>query len=149
MENFVYVMNNFIRGADIPLRIKIRRVFNLLESHISWATWAIIITLITPIPIISGGLIFKATVTGFSFSRTTSFLFSSTNIMLLIWILLSFSLFPPRPKAVKPFKRIAMYTQWLLAPLVIMILGSFPALDAQTRLAFGKYLQFQYTHKRR
>jgi len=149
VENFVYVMLNFVKGTDIPLRLKIRRMFNLLESHISWATWAIIITILTPIPIISGGLIFKGTITGFSFSRITTLLFVTTNFMILVWILLSFSLLPPRPHDVKPLKRITMYTQWFLAPIVIMILGSFPALDAQTRLALGKYLHFQYTPKER
>lgn len=149
VENFVYIMRNFIQGVDIPLRIKLRRAFSLLESHISWATWAIIITILTPIPIISGGLLFKGSITGFSFSRITSLLFTITNFLILVWILLSFSLLPPRPHDVKIIKRITMYTQWLLTPIVIMFLGSFPALDAQTRLAFGKYLHFQYTHKER
>jgi len=149
VENFVYVMMNFVKGVEIPLSQKIRRMFDLLESHISWATWAIIITLLTPIPIISGGLIFKGTVTGFSFAKLTTILFSTTNLLILVWILLSFSLLPPRPRGVKAIRRLTMYTQWLLAPVVIMLLGSFPALDAQTRLALGKYLQFQYTHKER
>jgi hypothetical protein len=149
VENFVYVMMNFIQGTKIPLRQKLRRVFDLLESHISWATWAIIITILMPVPIISGGIIFKGTVMGFSFNRITTLLFGTTNFLILVWILLSFSLLPPRPREVKAIKRLTMYTQWLLAPVVIMLLGSFPALDAQTRLALGKYLQFQYTHKER
>ncbi|MDP3143050.1 MAG: hypothetical protein Q8N14_03765, partial [Candidatus Omnitrophota bacterium] len=149
VENFVYVMMNFIQGTKIPLRQKLRRIFDLLESHISWATWAIIITILMPVPIISGGIIFKGTVMGFSFSRITTLLFGTTNFLILVWILLSFSLLPPRPREIKPIKRLTMYTQWLLAPVVIMLLGSFPALDAQTRLALGKYLQFQYTHKER
>jgi cellulose synthase/poly-beta-1,6-N-acetylglucosamine synthase-like glycosyltransferase len=149
VENFVYVMNAFVKGTEIPFRIKFRRVFNLLESHVSWATWAIIITLLTPLPILAGGLLFKGTVTGFSFAGITTFLFSTTNFLILVWIVLSFSLLPPRPKEVKPINRLIMYTQWLLAPVVIMLLGSFPALDAQTRLAFGKYLHFQYTQKER
>lgn len=149
VENFAYVMTRLAQGVDMPFSVKLRRMFGLLESHVSWATWAVIITLLTSLPLISGGLIFKGTVTGFSLSRTTGLLFASTNFLLLVWIGISFSLLPPKPEGIKPLRRLTMYTQWLLAPLVIMLLGSFPALDAQTRMALGKYLQFQYTHKRR
>jgi hypothetical protein len=37
--------------------------------------------------------------------------------------------------------------QWLLLPLTLIIFGSFPALDAQTRLMFGRYLEFWSTEK--
>jgi hypothetical protein len=42
-----------------------------------------------------------------------------------------------------------MIVEWVLAPLIILILGSVPALDAQTRLLLGKYMEFYSTEKKR
>jgi len=42
-----------------------------------------------------------------------------------------------------------MIFQWLLIPLVSALIGSLPALDAQTHLMLGKYLEFYSTPKRR
>jgi hypothetical protein len=40
-----------------------------------------------------------------------------------------------------------MYIQWIFIPIVALALGAMPALEAQTRLFFGKYLGFWVTPK--
>jgi len=40
-----------------------------------------------------------------------------------------------------------MIAQWLLLPFTTMGFSSFAAIDAQTRLMFGKYLEFYVTEK--
>jgi hypothetical protein len=42
-----------------------------------------------------------------------------------------------------------MMLQWILLPLSTIILGAIPALDAQSRLMFGKYMGFWVTEKAR
>ena len=39
--------------------------------------------------------------------------------------------------------------EWLLVPVIAIFLGALPALDAQTRLLLGRYLEFQVTEKTR
>jgi len=56
---------------------------------------------------------------------------------------------PPRPPYYGRFKYVWMVLQWLLFPISMVLFGSIPALDAQTRLAMGKYLGFWNTPKSR
>ncbi len=40
-----------------------------------------------------------------------------------------------------------MIMEWVIVPFIILILGSTPALDAQTRLILGRYMEFYPTEK--
>lgn len=147
VENFPYVMMGFIKNKNIPLIKKIRRGFHLFESHYTWAVWAIIVTFIAPLPLIFGGVIFRHSMMGYNLPSVAAALFRVTVITLFICMLMSIRLLPPRPKDVKPQKRLIMFTQWLLAPVLAACVGSTPAIDAQTRLMLGKYMHFHVTEK--
>jgi hypothetical protein len=149
VENFPYLVVGFMHNKKIPLLTKIRRSLNILESHYTWAVWAIIVTFIAPLPIIFGGGLFRQTAMGYNLPSVSATLFNMSLFTLLILIFVSIKLLPPRPKDVKPQKHLVMYTQWLLAPFVAAFLGSTPAIDAQTRLMLGKYMHFQVTEKKR
>ena len=147
VENFPYVMVGFMHNRRIPLVKKIRRALNILESHYTWAVWAIIVTFIAPLPLIFGGGIFRQTTMGYSLPSVAAALFRITTITLFICMLMSIKLLPPRPKDVKRQKKLVMFTQWILAPLLAAFVGSTPAIDAQTRLMLGKYMHFHVTEK--
>jgi hypothetical protein len=149
VENFPYVMMGFLYNNRIPLSKKIRRAFNLLESHYTWAVWAIIITFIAPLPIIFGGVLFRQTAISYNLPSVSAALFRMSLFTIFICMFISIRLLPPRPADVKPKKRLAMIMQWFLAPIVATLLGSTPAVDAQTRLMFGRYMHFHFTEKAR
>ncbi|MBU0881502.1 MAG: hypothetical protein KKE81_04825, partial [Candidatus Omnitrophica bacterium] len=149
VENFPYIAIGFMRNKKIPFIVKVKRSFNVLESHYTWAVWAIIVTFIAPLPIIFGGGLFRQTAMGYNLPSVSATLFNMSLFTLFVCIFVSMKLLPPRPKDVKPQKHLIMYTQWLLAPLVAAFLGSTPAIDAQTRLMLGKYMHFQVTEKKR
>lgn len=149
VENFPFLISGFLNNPGIPLGKKIRRAYHLLESHITWAVWAIIITLIAPLPILLGGAFFNQMSIGYNLPKITGILFNFTLVASLIWIILSRFTLPRRPKDVKWAKNIIMMLEWVLVPFIVLILGSLPALDAQTRLLLGKYMQFQVTEKTR
>jgi hypothetical protein len=149
VENFPFLMMGFLENKRISFMKKIRKIAYLLEGHITWSTWAIILGFLSPLPIIRGGFIFSQTVTGYNFPRITAVLFDVTTCAIFVWMILSLSILPKQPKHKHFLKGITLFTQWLLSPIIILILGSFPALDAQTRLALGKYLTFTFTEKKR
>lgn len=149
VENFPFLIMGFIGNKDIPFLTKLRRAYHLLESNVTWAVWAIIMTLIAPLPILVGGKFFAQMSIGYNLPKVTGLLLNFTLLASLVWIVLSRLTLPPRPKNVKWGKNILMLAEWIIVPLVILVLGSTPALDAQTRLLFGRYMEFVPTEKMR
>lgn len=69
-------------------------------------------------------------------------------IGIIVMVFLSFKLLPPRPERYRRTRTIGMVLQWLIMPLTAIGFLSFAALNAQARLAFGKYLvKFDVTNK--
>lgn len=149
VENFPYLMMGFRKPNTIPLSKKVRRAFNLLESHYTWAVWAIIVAFIAQLPLILGGVLFRQSMIGYNLPSVTAALFRASLITMLICMLISLRLLPPRPADLKLNKNITMYTQWLMVPFVAALMGSTPAIDAQTRLMLGRYMHFYVTEKTR
>jgi hypothetical protein len=147
VENFPFVVTGFIKNKNISLVNKLRRSFHLLESHVTWAVWAVILVLIGPLPILAGGAFFSQTAIAYNLPKITGLLFKFTLLTSLTWVFLSWTILPPRPKGVSWFKHIFLVLEWFFVPLIILVIGSTPAIDAQTRLMFAKYMEFNPTLK--
>ncbi len=147
VENFPYVVMRFMNNRDIPFLVKVRRSFHLLEGHVTWAVWAVITIIIAPLPIIFGGVFFSQMAIGYNLPRITGLLLHFTLFNSLVWILLSRTILPPRPKDVPWIKHVVMIIEWFIVPFIILIIGSTPALDAQTRMMLKKYMEFSSTEK--
>ncbi|MFA5117016.1 MAG: glycosyltransferase family 2 protein [Candidatus Omnitrophota bacterium] len=149
VENFVFLALELRKNKNIPFFTKMRRLYQLLEAHISWATWAIIISFITPLILSLGKIMLKDSLALFNLSYINSIIFNSLNFIIILCIIISREFLPPRPKEVSRLIHLQLILQWLLIPFTSAVLGSFPSLDAQTRLMCGKYLYFYATPKRR
>jgi hypothetical protein len=68
-------------------------------------------------------------------------------VFIFFSIYVNLVLLPPRPAKYGRFKSAMMYIQWLLVPIVSVIFGSIPAIEAQTRLMLGRYMEFWVTPK--
>jgi len=147
VENFPFVAIGFMENEKIPLLRKLRRLFHLLESHVSWAIWAVILVVIGPLPIFFGGRLFSQMAIAYNLPKITGLLFQFTLLTSLTWIFLSWTILPPRPKGVSWFKNVLLVLEWFFVPFIILVLGSFPALDAQSRLMLARYMEFNPTLK--
>ena len=133
------------KGDKMPKWDMFVNFMRLFESHIFWATGAIMITLATPLP----GLLNTAYADiGYSIisADILSAMFKVAFFGIFLMMLLSFITLPKPPK-----KRqyIGLFLQWLIIPIMTIFFGSIPALEAQTRLFLGKYLGFNVTEKLR
>ena len=149
VENFAFVCMGFIKDDVIPLREKLRRCYQILDNHINWATWAIIVSFIAPLTLLWGNVVLKDSLVLFNLSYINNIIFNTFSFILILSIVISAEFLPPRPSDVSRFFYLLFFLQWLLVPFISAVLGSFPALDAQTRMALGKYLYFYPTPKHR
>jgi len=147
VENFPFVVDGFIKNKNIPLLNKIRRSFHLLESHVTWAVWAVILVVIGYLPMLFGGAFFSQMAIAYNLPKITGLLFKFTLLTSLTWIFLSWTILPPRPKGASWLKNVLLVLEWVFVPFIILIVGSLPAIDAQSRLMFAKYMEFNPTLK--
>jgi cellulose synthase/poly-beta-1,6-N-acetylglucosamine synthase-like glycosyltransferase len=146
-ENIPFLLFGFLKNKKIPLSKKIQHSFIILEGFWSWAVASLLIFLLGWLPIFLGGKRFNFTLLSYNLPILTKNLMAISMFGMLVCAIISFLLLPPRPKGSSFFKKISILLQWLLLPLTLIIFGSFPALDAQTRLMFGRYLEFWSTEK--
>lgn len=149
VENVPYFLFGFIKNKFIPLRKKLYYGFIVAEGNHSWATNAVILFLLGWLPVAVGGPEFNRTVLSFNLPYLTRTIMTLAMFGLVSSAMLSIILLPPRPPQLSRFKHFLMAIQWVLFPITTILLGAIPALDAQTRLMFGKYMGFWVTPKSR
>lgn len=142
VENIPYIMFNFMKNKKIPLKKKIQQTVTQLEGFWSLATNPIMILVLGWLPIILGGAAFRDTVLSYNLPNITRDLMTITTMGLILSAVIAASMLPPMPKEYKQRKRrwVVMVLQWIFVPFTIIIFGSLPGIDAQTRLMFGRYI---------
>ncbi len=121
--------------------------FELFEGHISWAIVSILIFLLGWLPLILGGPEFSHTLISYNLPKIISRVMTLSMVGLVISVYLSFLLLPPKPPEYGRFKYIVFAFSWLLFPITMIFFSSLPALGAQTRWMFGRYMGFWPTEK--
>jgi len=144
-----YVIFNFLKNNLIPFRKKIFHSLTLIEGFLTWSCASLIILVFGWFPIFVGGEGFKISLLSYNLPRLTGRILTFGMACILIQTIITFLFLPPRPKKIPKLKNILMALQWFLLPLTLIIFGAFPALDAQMRLLFGKYMGFWCTPKPR
>ncbi|MBI2593408.1 hypothetical protein HYW44_02090, partial [Candidatus Daviesbacteria bacterium] len=79
----------------------------------------------------------------------SSYILTAAFVGLFVTVYVQEKTAPPRPKTWKPVKKIWTFLQYLLVPIVLVTITTLPAIDAQTSLMFGRYLEFRVTNKAR
>lgn len=149
VENIPIVFRAFLKEKRISFFHKFRYVFKLIEMHISWSTLGFLITFIGWLPAISASREFSSSVLYYNSPRITGLIFNLASSSLLVTIVLALLLLPKEVGRMPLHKRLALASEWLLIPFIFTFLSSMPALDAQTRLAWGKKMEFRVTEKGR
>ncbi|HSX14556.1 MAG TPA: hypothetical protein VLE72_01430 [Candidatus Saccharimonadales bacterium] len=146
ISDFPYVVRNSIKNTSIPITEKIQQIFRLIEGHFSWATAPLILTFVAWLPLYLNRN-FAQELLAHQLPIIASRILSLAMIGLMVTVVISLISLPPRPARYRPTKRVAMLFQWLLLPLTAIFFSAFAAIDAQTRLMLGRYLDWKVTEK--
>jgi hypothetical protein len=141
-----YVVQNAIRHSEIPLLSRVWRVTNLFWEHISWAIGPFVITFGALIPLILNPA-FGQTILGQNLPIYASTMLTMALLALAVMIYIENSIVPRRPLSWGWFPRFISYVQWIGLPIIGILFSNLPALDAQTRLLTGRYLEYRVTEK--
>ncbi len=160
VEHFPYMVWHFrkatlktnsgeIEVPKIPFWKRFKYLWNLGEGMYSWATAPILMFILSKLPLWIG----KEKIGTMAFFQMTPvvlhWLLTAAMIGMCVSAILFMFLLPPRPKKQSRLKFIVMLLQWALLPVSLILFGSIPAVEAQTRLMLGKYLGFWVTEKAR
>jgi hypothetical protein len=141
-----FVIQNAIRHKEISLRSRVWRILNLFGEHINWAIAPFVITFGATVPLVINPA-FAQTTLGQNLPLYASTMLSVGLVALGVLIWVEHRIVPPRPPEWGRFARFLSYIQWVGLPFVGVFFSNLPALDAQTRLLTGRYLEYRVTEK--
>ncbi|MFI5226665.1 MAG: hypothetical protein ACHQ3P_08325 [Candidatus Limnocylindrales bacterium] len=141
-----FYIRNALEHHEIPRGLRIRRLFDLWLDHINWAIAPFVIIFGSTLPLLLNPA-FAQTTLGQNLPIYASVLLTLAFCTLLILVYVEERICPPRPAEWGIAERLASRLQWLLLPAVGLIFSNLPALDAQTRLMTGRYLEYRVTEK--
>jgi hypothetical protein len=144
-----YLLFGFLKNKKISLKKKIIFAFRAIEGHWSWATASFIIFLVGWLPLVLGGNNFNVTLFSYNLPRILSNILTFSMISMVASAYFSILLLPPKPPSYGKHKYLFFFLEWFVVPIIMIGFTPLPALDAQTRLMFGKYMGFFPTEKMR
>ncbi len=147
VENFPIVMRGFLLASRIPIFDRLRHAFKMFEAHISWATWGFLLSVIGWMPVLFARREFASSVVYYNVPEIANTIFNLASLCLITSIILSLSLLPKTTLRTSWLLKLGHALEWLMIPFILVLFGALPALDAQTRLMRGQYLEFFVTDK--
>ncbi|MDX9892948.1 MAG: glycosyltransferase family 2 protein [Patescibacteria group bacterium] len=141
VEHFPWMVKQFWfkdgQGRKVPLVRKLNYLWNQTEGVYSWATAPLVIFLTGYLPLWLASTQDRSTALFQNAPHVLSSLMRlSMGGMIVIAILYTLML-PTKPKGYGLSHYVVMLLQWVIVPVTLIIFGSLPAADAQTRLMLG------------
>ena len=141
-----FVIQNAIRHPEIPFWSRFWRMANLFGEHINWAIAPFVVMFGATVPLLINPA-FAETTLGQNLPLFASVMLTTALVALFVLVIVEHRIVPPRPAHWGRLQLVMSYLQWLGLPLVGIFFSTLPALDAQTRLLTGRYLEYRVTEK--
>ncbi len=154
VEHFPYMVWHFHKSKKIPWNVKLRYIWNQTEGVYSWATAPVLITLMGWLPLKIAEYKSLTTVAAQNAPFIMENLMRLGMISIATIAIMGVIILPPMPVHLKNksyskyLRYLMMGLQWFIIPFSMILFGSLPAIDAQTRLMLGKYMGFWVTEKK-
>lgn len=140
-------IRTFTRRRNVPFAEVFARFMRLLDGHVTLAVMAFLVTFGGWVPL----LINQESSRSYAVHMLPEVIsnlqrFAMVGIFITVFLMLK--MLPPRPERYKRRRSFAMVAQWILMPVTSICFSAIGAFNAQTHLAFGRYLdKFDVTVK--
>jgi hypothetical protein len=141
-----FYIRNAIAHDEIPLWTRLRRLAELWLDHINWAVAPFVIIFGSNLPLFLNHDFAKTTL-GQNLPVYAAWLLTGALCCLLVLIYVEHRIAPPKPASWGRIRLFVTWLQWFSLPIVGLVFSNLPALDAQTRLMTGRYLEYRVTEK--
>lgn len=130
----------------VPFWQLLPKFWRLLDGHVTLAILAPIVAFGGWVPMLMN--LSSHIMVAYNLPNVVSLVETFASVGLIVTVLVSFRMLPPRPAKYKKGKNILMILQWVLMPVTSILYQSVAAFYAQTRLILGKYMEkFDVTKK--
>jgi len=144
VENFVYLLRDFKNNHFMSFWKKFSWTIVMFNGFYSWSTSSFIIFLFGILPNILGNDVFKHSILSYNLPRYTGIMLNLSTIGIIVSAILTLILISYKVKNLKKKYYFLYFLEWLLMPLVFIVFGALPALEAQTRLMLGGKARLGY-----
>ncbi len=135
------------RRRNVPFWAGFTRLVRLTDSHITWASLAVIVAFGGWVPLLINQEAARD-ITAHQLPVIIGNIQRVAMVGLFVTIFLSVKMLPSRPERYKRHHSAFMVLQWVLMPVTSIVYNSLAAFNAQTHLLLGKYLdKFDVTEK--
>lgn len=137
----------FTQARNVPFFEGFARFVRLLDGHVTLAAISMLVTFGGWVPLLLNPQA-SHSIAAHQLPEVVSIIQRIAMVGIFVTIFLMLKMLPPRPERYKRHRTIFMVLQWVLMPITSVCFNSVAAYNAQTRLAFGKYLdKFDVTEK--
>lgn len=152
VENFPWIIHQLKQRPQIKFVDKARMILLQLEGMYSWATAPLVIFILGYVPlrvVWAYGATSVVVTNAPDLLQSLMQLAGAGMILSAIMSVIFLNKMPFYRKKNGLGFWLIMVLQWIMLPVTLVLFGSIPALDAQTRLAAAKYMGFWVTEKKR
>lgn len=148
VEHIPFVFKQYFKRTDIDFWDKTDKLLFVLWANLKWGSLALLVTFAgLIIPYINPT--YSESVVAVNLPIVSSYILTAAFVGLFVTVYVQEKTAPPRPKKWGKVKRGWTFLQYLLVPVALITITTIPAIDAQTSLMFGRYLEFRVTNKAR
>lgn len=122
------------------------RVLHTIFDHLTWSSLAFILLFGANVPLLLNPKL-QYKLVNVRLPGITSLMMSVASIFFFLILIIDYSIKPKPNKPKSLWDKFFEMIQWIALPAVTLFFGTIPGLDAQTRLLFGKYLEYRLTEK--
>lgn len=148
VEHIPFIVRSYFANKDINFWDKTDKLIFVLWGYLRWGMLALFVTFAgLVIPFINQN--YGESVVAYNLPVISSWVLTLAFFGMFATIFVHEKTVPKRPASWNILQRVWSYIQWALIPIVIVVISTVPAIDAQTSLMLGRYMEFRTTNKAR